>query len=386
MSLMNCLKCGATIGARLVACPYCKHPAGEPVPSDASISEAQALALPAIERPARRPYWPLAATIAVVAILMLSFFLVKTQRDRDAAIVRLGKTIRVPQPEMPATPYPPVPVQSEMDRLKSTADFNEPQAQFEFGRALLNEAKLWRQVQESLSWFRKAAAQGHGEAQSQLGWMYYEGLGGVPRDEDQALHWFLKAGAQGDTNALAFVDAIKAARIDNPETNLSRGWDSDSEMRMEEDIWSFLLAGIPRGAEESWRLDFPEMRAEAWLPDAEDYLDLLAVAVDQVPEPEKRSVEENSYSRPPWPEYYYPSYIVQYNGGRRRRSRTNATVLPARVPRRNPRNRASTRPPASHRSSRTGNISSLNGNFRSLQAPIVRSLPGNMGSLGEKPR
>ena len=52
----------------------------------------------------------------------------------------------------------------------------------------------------AMSWFRKAAEQGHAEAQYNLGVMYEEGHG-VPRDYTAAVSWYRKAAEQGDAKA-----------------------------------------------------------------------------------------------------------------------------------------------------------------------------------------
>jgi TPR repeat protein len=46
--------------------------------------------------------------------------------------------------------------------------------------------------QQALKWFRKAAEQGNGEAEFNIGYMYQEGLG-VPASVDQAAEWYTKA-------------------------------------------------------------------------------------------------------------------------------------------------------------------------------------------------
>ena len=52
----------------------------------------------------------------------------------------------------------------------------------------------------AMSWFRKAAEQGHAEAQYNLGVMYEDGRG-VPRDYTAAMSWFRKAAEQGEAKA-----------------------------------------------------------------------------------------------------------------------------------------------------------------------------------------
>ena len=53
---------------------------------------------------------------------------------------------------------------------------------------------------QALSWYRKAAEQGHASAQTQLGNCYYKG-NGVAKDQAQAVTWWRKAADQGDAQA-----------------------------------------------------------------------------------------------------------------------------------------------------------------------------------------
>jgi TPR repeat protein len=52
----------------------------------------------------------------------------------------------------------------------------------------------------ALVWFRKAAVQGHAEAQSYLGWMYHNGKG-VTKNYQEAIKWYRKAAEQGNADA-----------------------------------------------------------------------------------------------------------------------------------------------------------------------------------------
>jgi TPR repeat protein len=51
-----------------------------------------------------------------------------------------------------------------------------------------------------VEWYRKAAAQGHATAQSNLGACYDQGEG-VRKDADKAVEWLRKAADQGDAQA-----------------------------------------------------------------------------------------------------------------------------------------------------------------------------------------
>lgn len=57
---------------------------------------------------------------------------------------------------------------------------------------------------QAVVWYSKAAEQGHAVAQNNLGAMYYNGSG-VSQDYTQALTWFRKAADQGNANAIENV-------------------------------------------------------------------------------------------------------------------------------------------------------------------------------------
>ena len=60
---------------------------------------------------------------------------------------------------------------------------------------------------EALTWYRKAADQGHAYAQNQLGWMYRFGMG-VEQNYAEALIWYRRAADQGHAfaqNQLGFM-------------------------------------------------------------------------------------------------------------------------------------------------------------------------------------
>ena len=53
---------------------------------------------------------------------------------------------------------------------------------------------------EAVKWYRKAAEQGHADAQNNLGVMYASGRG-VPEDAVEAVKWYRKAAGQGNADA-----------------------------------------------------------------------------------------------------------------------------------------------------------------------------------------
>jgi len=78
----------------------------------------------------------------------------------------------------------------EMYRSGEEPQYNEFDEEYYSGKGVR------RDDQSAVKWFRKAAEQGHAEAQVRLGGMYYYS-GGVPRDYQEALKWFRKAAEQG---------------------------------------------------------------------------------------------------------------------------------------------------------------------------------------------
>ena len=58
---------------------------------------------------------------------------------------------------------------------------------------------------EAAKWRRKAAEQGHAEAQFSLGMMYDIGLG-VPKDYAEAAKWVRKAAEQGNADAKEWLE------------------------------------------------------------------------------------------------------------------------------------------------------------------------------------
>ena len=71
-----------------------------------------------------------------------------------------------------------------------------PEELFSLGEEHYNNKKYWQAVKH----LRKAAEQGHAEAQSLLGVCYLEGKG-ILQDDKQAVYWFRKAAEQGDTDS-----------------------------------------------------------------------------------------------------------------------------------------------------------------------------------------
>jgi len=98
------------------------------------------------------------------------------------------------------------------EQMRNAAVQGDSQAQFDWGDLLCKK----NDYEQGVSWFQKAAEQGHAEAQYKLGFSYYNGIG-IKKDFDQTIYWAKKASEQGHKEAkkLALqVEELKAVSYD----------------------------------------------------------------------------------------------------------------------------------------------------------------------------
>lgn len=65
-------------------------------------------------------------------------------------------------------------------------------------------AKKYKDYTEAMRWFRKAADQGNGTAQTNIGLLYYNGEG-VTQDYAEAMRWYHEAADQGYATAQTYI-------------------------------------------------------------------------------------------------------------------------------------------------------------------------------------
>jgi TPR repeat protein len=90
--------------------------------------------------------------------------------------------------------------EQKQQRKESLAAQGHADAQFNLGFMYAKGRGVPQDYGLALKWYRLAAAQGHAKAQSNLGVMYYKG-NGVPQDYAEALKWFRLAAAHGNAEA-----------------------------------------------------------------------------------------------------------------------------------------------------------------------------------------
>jgi uncharacterized protein len=103
-----------------------------------------------------------------------------------------------------------VEIPGEPEAMKAQEDFAKKadagtENRFDAKNYLMAMGNLMQNVNqlqaEAVKWYKKAAFQGHAEAQYKLGFNYAIGFGGLQEDHSEALKWWKKAAEQGHASA-----------------------------------------------------------------------------------------------------------------------------------------------------------------------------------------
>ena len=93
----------------------------------------------------------------------------------------------------------------------------------------VNGAGVPQSHAKAAKWWRKAAEQGHADAQNNMGLMYERGEG-VPQNDAEAAKWYRQAAEQGHTNAQRSLDAIvERQRREAEEQEQRKRWEAEDE-------------------------------------------------------------------------------------------------------------------------------------------------------------
>ena len=136
---------------------------------------------------------------------------------------------------------------------------------------------------QSVHWWRKAAEQGHVDAQSNLGWAYLNGRG-VPQDDAQAVHWYRKAAEQGHANAqFALGKAYEYGKGVPQEYSEAVRWYREAAEQSDANAQMYLGAAYFSGH------GVPQDRVEAhkprWTAENRQFLDRSKPAISGRPRP-----------------------------------------------------------------------------------------------------
>jgi len=136
--------------------------------------------------------------------------------------------------------------------LRPAAEKGDADAQFRLGERYFNAPMSDpAKYAEAQKWLRLAAAQGNGQAEDRLGWIYYQGTG-VPQDYAEAATWYRRAADHGNLDAMTRLgNMYREGKGVPPDKNEGRHWiNKASEIasrpaRLRELKW---LAGLLLGA------------------------------------------------------------------------------------------------------------------------------------------
>ena len=106
-------------------------------------------------------------------------------------------------------------LKSAFSEIRTLADNNNPDAQFFCGMSLANGEVLKRDVEEreeAAKWMKKAADQGHVNAQFVLGKLYADGRG-VQKSLSKSLAWFVRAADQQHAAAQSKLQTMKVTEL-----------------------------------------------------------------------------------------------------------------------------------------------------------------------------
>ncbi len=94
------------------------------------------------------------------------------------------------------------------ERLQRSAENGLAISQFMMGEVSRTGTLFPPDDAVARKWYQKAALQGHSGAIYQLGLMYRDGLGGLPKDDEEFLACLRKAAKQGMKPAIEMLDEL----------------------------------------------------------------------------------------------------------------------------------------------------------------------------------
>lgn len=177
----------------------------------------------------------------------------------------------------------------------------DPQAQFESGRALLHGSGGKKDVRKAFELMKAAADQGHADAMGGVGYFYSNGIA-VKKDEKEAVVWFRKGAEKGSPKAMLNLGKMLLA---------GKGVDGvDSEERTKEGLeWLRKAAdtGLPEAQvaygslfylgehgvskDDAKALAFLKPAADQGSPEAQNMLGIMVEAGQGLPQDEAAAKE-----------------------------------------------------------------------------------------------
>lgn len=144
---------------------------------------------------------------------------------------------------------------STEDSLRKAAEQGHRNAQFSLGTSLFYGMGIEKNLKEAAQWFLKAAEQGLADAQFYLGLCYDFGLG-VKTSHQEAVNWYLKAAEQGNVDAQLQLGACyalgKGVKRDKKEA--LAWWQKAADQGQQ--VAQFIIAGCYYYGIKSYKQDY----------------------------------------------------------------------------------------------------------------------------------
>ncbi|PKG96915.1 tetratricopeptide repeat protein [Paraglaciecola sp. MB-3u-78] len=106
--------------------------------------------------------------------------------------------------------------ESALPLCKRAADEGYGKAQYELGMMYIGVQGVSKDDKQAEYWLTKAAEQGVANAQLALGGMFFSGQD-IPKDDKQSIYWFTKAAEQGDMTGQYYLGSMYSKGIGSPK-------------------------------------------------------------------------------------------------------------------------------------------------------------------------
>lgn len=114
----------------------------------------------------------------------------------------------------------------ELNRLIAQAGKGDKDSQFKLGDIYINGEGVPINYSEAMHWYKKAALQGHADAQFSVGLMYDKGHIGIPKNNENAYVWYKLSSEQGQedakSNFISVENLMTTSEIERAEREVAK--------------------------------------------------------------------------------------------------------------------------------------------------------------------
>ena len=114
--------------------------------------------------------------------------------------------------------------------IQAAADEGIPWAQSDLADYFVDGLLFAQDLSKAAFWYRKAAEQGYAPAQTNLGWLSFNGYDEVAPNRAAAVHWLREAAAQGNPAAVRNLQALGESLLDRPRVTTEDPGDQEESV------------------------------------------------------------------------------------------------------------------------------------------------------------